>query len=33
LARFTARLEPIESGTFVIIPADVVEAVRATGRT
>jgi len=33
VARFTARLEPIESGTFVVIPADVVEALRATGRT
>jgi len=32
VARFTARLEPIESGTFVVIPADVVEALRATGR-
>lgn len=33
MARFSARLEPIESGTFVVIPADVVEALRATGRT
>ena len=33
MARFTARLEPIESGTFVVIPADVVEALRVTGRT
>jgi hypothetical protein len=33
VARFTARLEPIESGTFVVIPADVVEALGATGRT
>ena len=33
MARFTARLEPIESGTFVVIPADVVEVLRATGRT
>ena len=33
MARFTARLEPIESGTFVVIPADVVESLRATGRT
>ncbi len=33
MARFTARLEPIELGTFVVIPADVVEALRATGRT
>ena len=33
MARFTARLEPIESGTFVVIPAAVVEALRATGRT
>ena len=33
MSRFTARLEPIESGTFVVIPAEVVEALRATGRT
>jgi hypothetical protein len=33
VARFTARLEPIESGTFVVIPAVVVEALGATGRT
>ena len=33
MARFTARLEPIESGTFVVIPAEVVEALRATGWT
>jgi antitoxin component of MazEF toxin-antitoxin module len=33
VARFTVRLEPIESGTFVVIPAEVVEALRATGRT
>jgi len=33
VARFTARLEPIESGTFVVIPAEVVEALKATGRT
>ena len=33
MARFTARLEPIESGTFVVIPAEVVEALGATGRT
>jgi hypothetical protein len=33
VARFTARLEPIETGTFVVIPAEVVEALRATGRT
>ena len=33
VARFTARLEPIESGTFVVIPTEVVEALRATGRT
>ena len=33
MARFKARLEPIESGTFVVIPAEVVEALRATGRT
>jgi uncharacterized protein YdeI (YjbR/CyaY-like superfamily) len=26
VARFTARLEPIESGTFVVIPADVAKA-------
>jgi len=33
VARFTTRLESIESGTFVVIPAEVVEALRATGRT
>ena len=33
MARFTARLESIESGTFVVIPADVVAALGATGRT
>lgn len=33
MARFTARLEPVESGTFVVIPAEVVEALGATGRT
>ena len=33
MARFTARLEPIDGGTFVVIPAAVVEALRATGRT
>lgn len=33
MARFTARLEPIGGGTFVVIPADVVEALQATGRT
>ena len=33
VARFTARLEPIEGGTFVVIPAEVVEALQATGRT
>jgi hypothetical protein len=33
VARFTARLEPIESGTFVVIPAEVVAALKATGRT
>ena len=33
MARFTARLEPIEGGTFVVIPAEVVDALRATGRT
>jgi Bacteriocin-protection, YdeI or OmpD-Associated/Domain of unknown function (DUF1905) len=33
VARFTARLEPIEGGTFVVIPAEVVDALRATGRT
>ena len=33
MARFTARLEPIESGTFVVIPTEVVEALKATGRT
>ena len=29
MTRFTARLEPIESGTFVVIPAEVVEALAA----
>ena len=33
MARFTARLEPIEGGTFVVIPVGVVEALGATGRT
>lgn len=33
MARFSARLEPIDGGTFVVIPSDVVEALRATGRT
>lgn len=33
MAQFTARLEPIEGGTFVVIPAEVVDALRATGRT
>jgi hypothetical protein len=33
VARFRARLEPIESGTYVVIPAEVVEALGATGRT
>ncbi|MDF2735621.1 MAG: hypothetical protein K0S97_2244 [Chloroflexota bacterium] len=33
MARFTARLDPIEGGTFVVIPADVVDALQATGRT
>ena len=33
MARFTARLEPIEGGTFVVIPAEVVGALHATGRT
>jgi hypothetical protein len=33
VARFTARLEPIEGGTFVVIPVEVVEALGATGRT
>ena len=32
-ARFQAVLRPIEGGTYVDIPADVVEAFRATGRT
>ena len=31
--RFTAVLRPIEGGTFVDIPPDVVEALKATGRT
>jgi hypothetical protein len=30
---FTARLEPAEVGTYVVIPPDVVAALRATGRT
>jgi hypothetical protein len=33
VARFTARLEPIEGGTFVVIPSEVVDALGATGRT
>ena len=33
MARFTACLEPIEGGTFVVIPAEVVDALGATGRT
>ena len=33
MARFTARLEPIERGTFVVIPTEVVDALGATGRT
>ena len=31
MARFTARLEPIEGGTFVVIPAEVVDALEARG--
>jgi hypothetical protein len=31
--RFSARLEPAEVGTYVVIPTDVVAALRATGRT
>ena len=31
--RFTAVLRPIEGGTYVDIPAEAVEALRATGRT
>ena len=31
--RFTAVLRPIESGTYVDIPPEAVEALRATGRT
>ena len=31
--RFSAVLRPIEGGTFVDIPPDVVEALKATGRT
>jgi hypothetical protein len=31
--RFTARLEPADVGTFVVIPAEVVTALGATGRT
>jgi bacteriocin resistance YdeI/OmpD-like protein/uncharacterized protein DUF1905 len=33
VVRFTATLLPIEGGTYVDIPADAVEALRATGRT
>jgi hypothetical protein len=33
VARFTAVLVPNEVGTYVVIPADVVEALGATGRT
>ena len=33
MARFTTRLEPNEFGTYVVIPAEVVEALKATGRT
>src|SRR5467141_2593146 len=31
--RFSARLEPAELGTYVVIPPDVVAALGATGRT
>ena len=31
--RFTARLEPADVGTFVVIPPEVVAALGATGRT
>jgi hypothetical protein len=31
--RFTAALRPIEGGTYVDIPSEAVEALRATGRT
>jgi Bacteriocin-protection, YdeI or OmpD-Associated/Domain of unknown function (DUF1905) len=31
--RFTARLEPADVGTFVVIPPDVAAALGATGRT
>lgn len=31
--RFSAKLEPAELGTYVIIPPEVVAALRATGRT
>lgn len=31
--RFTAALRPIEGGTYVDIPPEAVEALRATGRT
>ncbi|MDQ6793792.1 MAG: YdeI/OmpD-associated family protein [Chloroflexota bacterium] len=31
--RFSAKLEPAEVGTYVVIPPEVVAALRATGRT
>ena len=33
MARFTVRLVPNDVGTYVVIPAKVVEALKATGRT
>ena len=33
MARFSATLLPTDGGTYVEIPADVVEALKATGRT
>ncbi len=33
MARFTTRLESNEFGTYVVIPAEVVEALQVTGRT
>ena len=33
MVRFAARLEPVEGGTYVEIPDEVIEALRVTGRT
>jgi hypothetical protein len=33
VARFTTRLVPNDVGTYVVIPGEVVEALKATGRT